>query len=98
MIKFEPGKKYTDEELAVYAGNYYSNELDCHYQLLVKDHGLVLSGTRCPDSQVDLLNSNHLVNDAILGQFIMTRNAKKAVTGFELQGPGLKHLRFVKLP
>jgi CubicO group peptidase (beta-lactamase class C family) len=98
MIKFEPAKKYTDDELQVYAGSYYSRELDCRYQLLVKDHSLILSGARYPDSPVDILNSNHLVNNTIFGQFIMTRNAKKAITGFELQSPGLSHLQFVKLP
>lgn len=98
MIKFEPGKKYTDQQLQAYTGNYYSDELDCHYRIVIKDHGLVLVSERNPDSPIDLLNSNHLVNGEVLGEFVVTRTANRAITGFVLQSPGVKLLQFKKQP
>jgi len=98
LTKYDFNKKYTDHELMAYSGSYYCPELECRYQILVRDHHLLLASSKYPDSPIDILNINNLKNDDILGHFSIIRGAGKTITGFEVNSTGLMNLRFVKLP
>jgi len=87
----------TDRQLAEYTGTYYCPELDCSYRISLKDHRLSLSNAKYNDSPLTLYGSDHLTCDFWwMNHLHIIRNAKNQITGFELNGNRVMHLRFVK--
>jgi hypothetical protein len=74
-------KKYekltpSDEILKTYTGTYYCPELDCSYGIVLKDHQLILTNAKYPDTRLTLLNSDHLQNNNWwMNHLMMLRNS-----------------------
>jgi CubicO group peptidase (beta-lactamase class C family) len=87
----------TDRQLTAYIGTYYCPELDCNYRIGLKDHHLFLSNAKYSDSPLVLYGDDHLLDNFwFMNHIHITRNAKKQITGFELNGNRVMHLKFVK--
>jgi CubicO group peptidase (beta-lactamase class C family) len=88
----------TDQQLIAYTGTYYCPELDCNYRIGLKDHRLFLSNAKYNDSPLMLYGDDHLVDDFWwMNHLHITRNTKNQITGFELNGNRVMHLKFVKM-
>jgi CubicO group peptidase (beta-lactamase class C family) len=86
-----------DQALQPYTGTYYSPELDCNYQIVLKDHQLYLTNAKYDDQKLTFAGSNDLLNDNWwMNHLVVTRNSKNAVTGFEVNSGRVMHLKFVK--
>ena len=96
-------KKYakvnpSDETLKTYTGTYYCPELDCSYGIILKDHQLILTNAKYPDTKLTLLNSDHLQNNNWwMNHLMMLRNSNDKIIGFEVNAGRLMHVRFNKL-
>jgi len=97
MNRYDLKRKYTDTELSAYTGAYYCDELDCRYEIVLRDHQLLLSCNKFPDTYINLWDADNLKNDALLGHFNILRNAAHAVTGFEINNGNLMRLYFQKI-
>jgi len=87
----------TDQQLAEYTGDYYCPELDCTYHIGLKDHRLLLSNAKYNDSPLTLYGSDHLISDFWwMNHIHILRNAENQITGFELNGNRVMHLKFAK--
>jgi hypothetical protein len=87
-----------DQQLIAYTGTYYCPELDCNYRIGLKDHRLFLSNAKYNDSPLTLYGDDHLVDDFWWMKHLhITRNTKYQITGFELNGNRVMHLKFVKI-
>lgn len=94
--KYDTAAK-TDRQLIAYSGVYYCPELDCNYRIGLKDHRLFLSNAKYNDSPLTVFGDDHLVaNFWWMNHLHITRNTKNQVTGFELNGNRVMHLKFVK--
>lgn len=85
----------TASELEPYAGKYYSQELDTTYAFAVKEGKLILQRKKFEDSSLTPGTVDSF-NDPELGTIKFTRDAKKAVTGFELNAGRVRHLKFAR--
>lgn len=93
-VAFTP-PQLTAAQLAEYAGNYYSEELDHTYKLEVTDGKLIYDGRANPSRQP----LEPTVRDAfILGgtQFEFSRDSQGKVTGFALHAGRIRNVTFVK--
>jgi len=98
-LQFEKydGSARTDRQLSAYVGTYYCPELDCNYRIGLKDHRLFLSNAKYSDSPLTLYGDDHLVDNFWwMNHLHITRNTKNQITGFELNGNRVMHLKFVK--
>ncbi len=96
LEKYDTATK-TDQQLIAYTGTYYSPELDCNYRIGLKDHRLFLSNAKYNDSPLVLYGDDHLVDEFWwMNHLHITRNTKNQITGFELNGDRVMHLKFVK--
>jgi CubicO group peptidase (beta-lactamase class C family) len=87
----------TDRQLIAYIGTYYCPELDCNYRIGLKDHRLFLCNAKYNDSPLTLYGDDHLVDDFWwMNHLHITRNPKNRITGFELNGNRVMHLKFIK--
>jgi CubicO group peptidase (beta-lactamase class C family) len=88
----------SDRLLAAYTGNYYCPELDCRYEIILKDHRLLLTNNKYTDAKIEVINNDHLRTDNWwISHLKMIRDNKNAVTGFEVNAGRIMHLKFVKL-
>ncbi|HLO82554.1 MAG TPA: serine hydrolase domain-containing protein [Chitinophagaceae bacterium] len=96
--KFQPGKIYSDEELKKYTGTYYSDELDCSYSIILKDHQLYLANPKYPDARLNLVGDDQM-NCGVwwMNNLVVQRGKKKEVTGFEVNNGRVLHLKFKKI-
>jgi CubicO group peptidase (beta-lactamase class C family) len=92
-------KPHVDDKLLMtYTGRYYCPELDCSYGITLKDHNLFLTNSKYNDVKLTLTGTNHLLNDYWwINHLVVTRNDKKQITGFEVDGQRVMHLRFNKM-
>jgi CubicO group peptidase (beta-lactamase class C family) len=96
LEKYDTAAK-TDRQLSAYTGTYYCPELDCNYRINLRDHHLVLSNAKYDDSPLRLYGDDHLTDDFWwMNHLHVIRNAKNQLTGFELNGNRVMHLKFVK--
>lgn len=87
----------TDQQLTAYTGTYYCPELDCNYRISLKDHHLVLSHAKYDDSPLRLYGDDHLTDDFWwMSHLHILRNTGNRITGFELNGNRVMHLKFNK--
>lgn len=95
--KYVPGKKYTDEQLKEYAGSYYSDELDCSYSIILKDHQLYLTHPKYNDTRLTL-NGDDQMGCGLwwMNNMIVQRGRKNEVIGFEVNNGRVLHLKFRK--
>jgi CubicO group peptidase (beta-lactamase class C family) len=87
-----------DKQLHVYTGTYYCPELDCKYNITLKDHHLVLTNNKYNDAKLTLAGSDHMLSDYWwMDHLMITRNTKKEITGFEVNSGRIMHLKFNKI-
>jgi len=87
----------TEQQLIAYTGTYYCPELDCNYRIGLMDHRLFLSNAKYNDSPLTLYGDDHLVDNFWwMNHLHILRNAKNRITGFELNGNRVMHMKFVK--
>lgn len=96
--KFQPGKVYTDEVLRKYTGTYYSDELDCSYSIILKDHQLFLTHPKYNDTRLTL-NGEDQMGCGLwwMNNMIVQRGNKNEVIGFEVNNGRVLHLKFRKI-
>ena len=98
FIKYQPTRQYSDEELQAYVGNYYSDELNSNYKIVLRDHRLYFTNSKYDDAKLTLLGTDHLQNNEYwwMGHVKMIRNKKGVITGFEVNDGRIMHLKFIK--
>jgi CubicO group peptidase (beta-lactamase class C family) len=90
--------KSTDEQLQAYVGRYYSKELDCSYNIVLKNHDLLLTNSKYSDSKIEVKGANHLLNDTWwMNHLQIIRNSKNNIEGFEVNSDRVQHLIFTKI-
>jgi hypothetical protein len=83
----------TKSELAAFAGQYRSEELDVEWNVgAAGDTALVLSRRRAPDQRMQPLYDNGF--SAGVGTMRFTRDDAGRVTGFLLSAGRIRHVRF----
>jgi len=97
LMKYDANAKPIDEQLQTYSGNYYCPELDCSYQIVLKDHRLVLTSNKYNDSPLKLYGDNNLTDDFWwMDNLVMLRDKKGRITGFEVNSGRIRHVLFKK--
>lgn len=97
LVKYNANEKTTDKQLLAYVGNYYCPELDCSYQIVLKNHHLLLTNSKYNDSPIILYGDDHLTNNLWwMDNLKVLRNNKDQITGFEVNSGRIKHLLFKK--
>jgi CubicO group peptidase (beta-lactamase class C family) len=84
----------TEAELAAFAGNYYSDELDVTYHLAVKDGRLTVSYRATPERAL----RPQATDTFRAGSLVLTfrRDASGTPAGFEVEAGRVQHMRFVR--
>ena len=97
LKKYTMDTSQTDEMLKLYTGTYYSPELDCKYNMVLKNHHLFLTSVKY-NSKLTFLNNDHLRDDYWwMGHLHILRDDKNNISGFEVNSEGIMHLRFNKI-
>jgi CubicO group peptidase (beta-lactamase class C family) len=97
LVKYRDLPK-TDEVLNKYAGTYYCPELEVHYTIFLKNHELFLGNIKYNDSKLKLTGSDHFDTDFWwMGHLVMLRDKKGSITGFEVNGGRVEHVKFDKI-
>lgn len=97
LVKYNADAKPTDEQLTSYTGNYYCPELDCSYQIVLKDHHLLLTNNKYNDTPLTLYGDNNLTNSFWwMDNLHILRNTKGQITGFEVNSGRIRHVLFKK--
>ena len=87
-----------DDVLTKYTGSYYCPELECYYNIFLKNHELYLGNIKYDDSKLMLTGSDHLdVNFWWMDHLVMLRDKKGQITGFEVNSGRVEHLKFNKV-
>ncbi len=81
--------------LAEYAGVYYSEELDTHYTVIVKDDKLVVRRRKFEDTALTPKAPDEFAA-ANAGTIKFTRDSQKRVAGFEINSGRVRRLRFTR--
>jgi hypothetical protein len=83
----------TSEELAAYAGDYVSTELDTWYRLAVKGGTLVAEHSRHMDTPLKPLQKDRFVN-SLLGRVVFERDPDGRINGLRASTGRVRNLRF----
>jgi CubicO group peptidase (beta-lactamase class C family) len=98
MIKFKADTTLTNKQMEPYVGVYHSPELDCKYEIVIKDQQLYLTNNKYNDAKLKLMGEDHLVNDFWwMSHLLIKRDAAKKITGFEVNDGRVMHLKFNKI-
>jgi hypothetical protein len=98
LRKYQPGRIYSDDELKKYTGTYYSEELDCRYSIVLKDHQLLLRNVKYDDERLTLVSENQMTAAPWwMNNLLIQRGRKNEVTGFEVNAGRVLHLKFRKI-
>jgi CubicO group peptidase (beta-lactamase class C family) len=98
LRKYKKETTQSDKTLKEYTGTYYCPELDCKYSIALKDHQLILTNAKYNDAKLTLIGNNHLTNDNWwINHFMIVRDAKNKITGFEVNSGRTMHLKFKKI-
>lgn len=90
--------KLTPAELKTYIGRYYSPELDCSYEIKLKDGSLILTNAKYEDMPVKLTTRDHMDTGFWwMEHSKIIRNSKQQIIGFEINCDRVEHLRFNKM-
>jgi hypothetical protein len=87
--------KPTPAQLTEYAGDYYSEELDTRYTVILKDDKLVIRRKKFEDAALNSTFTDAFSNPDFGGlRFI--RDSAKRVSGFEFNAGRVRNLQFSK--
>jgi CubicO group peptidase (beta-lactamase class C family) len=91
------------DELAQYAGRYYSPELDIYWGIEVGDNHLIAKRRKYVDSKLTPLFTDAFSDDwePLMGYpttylVVFERDERDAITGLRVSGTRVRHLRFIK--
>ncbi|HTE01569.1 MAG TPA: serine hydrolase domain-containing protein [Mucilaginibacter sp.] len=97
LVKYDTTAK-SDKQLATYTGTYHSDELDCNYRIVLKNHKLILTNAKYDDAPLRLYGDSQLGNDLWwMNNLELKRNSKNQVTGFEVNSGRIRHVWFRKI-
>jgi CubicO group peptidase (beta-lactamase class C family) len=98
MKKRDPFNTPTDKQLMAYTGKYYCSELDCTYGIILKDHQLMLTNAKYPDSPLVFYSEKRLVNNLDwMRSLDFTKSPKGKITGFDVNHNLVQDVRFEKI-
>lgn len=86
---------YTSEQLARFAGTYYSEEIDATYSISLQDDKLVLRRKNVDDTPLQLLFADTF-SSVGSGTLSFTRNNQNQISGFSVNTGRIRKLRFNK--
>ena len=92
--RVEPAS-YTSEQLARFAGTYYSEEIDSTYTISLQDNKLVLRRKNVDDAPLQLLFADTF-SSVGSGTLSFTRNNRNEISGFLVNTGRVRKLRFNK--
>ena len=93
--RVEPAS-YTSEQLAQFAGTYYSEEIDATYTISLQDKELVLRRKNVDDAPLQLLFADTFLSVGS-GTLSFTRNNQNHISGFLVSTGRVRKLRFNKM-
>lgn len=95
----EPVKpaSYMPQQLAEFAGQYYSPELDTTYHLIPQDDKLLFRTGNWGDFLLSPRFVDSFANPEEMGSLVFTRDRKSRVSGFLIKSGKVKNLRFDKI-
>jgi hypothetical protein len=88
----------TAEQLAEYAGAYYSDEIDSTYRVALKDGKLTLLRKKYPPLPLQAAFTDAFTTGALLGTIQFNRDQQQRVGGFTASGGRVRNFKFVKQP
>jgi len=88
----------TAEQLADYAGNYYSDEIDATYQIAVQEGKLTLLRKKFPPLSLQAVFADAFSSSGLIGTIRFTRDQQQRVTGFTANGGRVRNFMFVRKP
>jgi len=88
----------TVEQLAEYAGAYYSDEIDSTYRVAVEEGKLKLLRKKFPPVPLQPAFTDAFTTGSLLGTIKFTRDRQQHVIGFIASGGRIRNLRFEKQP
>lgn len=91
-----PPAKSSPSDLAEYAGDYYSDEIDSTYKITIKDGNLTLSRKKSIVLTPQPVFRDAFSTMSILGTVRFTRDAQNRVDGFKLSAGRIRSFKFVK--
>ena len=98
MRKLNPNNKPTDKQLLAYTGKYYCSELECTYGIELKDHQLVLTNTKYPDSPLVFYSPARMINTLDwIKSLDFTKDKHGKTTGIEINHKLVQDVRFEKI-
>ncbi len=98
LNKYTKDTAQSIEVLKKYTGTYYCPELETKYEMVLKEKQLYLTHFKYNDAKITLVGKDHLQNDHWwINHLMITRDAKKNITGFEVNSGRIMHLKFNKM-
>ncbi|MDT7602362.1 MAG: hypothetical protein QOF61_359 [Acidobacteriota bacterium] len=88
---------YTPQQLAEFAGQYRSVEVDATYSITPQDGGLMFRTGNWGDFLLSPRFVDSFENQAQMGSLVFTRDGKNRVSGFVIRSGKVKNLRFNKI-
>jgi hypothetical protein len=98
MRKIDPYNTPSDKQLMSYTGKYFCSELECTYGIMLKDHQLVLTNAKYPDSPLTFYSPTRMINTLDwMKSLDFTKNKKGKITGFDVNYNMVQDVRFEKI-
>jgi len=98
FVKLVRGLQLSDKELQAFTGTYFSHELQCSYQIILKDHQLFYTSNLYPDAKITLMGKDDLLSDYNFFSHVkILRNGASKIVGFEVSNEDTRNLKFGKV-
>jgi CubicO group peptidase (beta-lactamase class C family) len=98
FVKLVRGLQLSDKELQTYTGTFYSHELLCSYQIVLKDHQLFFTSNLYPDDKITLMGKDDLLSDYDFFSHVkILRTGGNKISGFEVSNQDTRNLKFDKI-
>ncbi|HTR30978.1 MAG TPA: serine hydrolase domain-containing protein [Puia sp.] len=95
LWRYDTAKSET--QLESYTGTYYCPELDCNYRVTLKDHHLFIASAKYNETPLMLFGDDNLgVDWWWMSGLKVVRDARKKITGFEVNSGRIRRLWFKK--
>ena len=86
----------TAEQLAEYAGGYYSDEIDSTYRIAVQEGKLTLLRKKFPPLPLQAAFVDGFTSGSLVGTILFTRDQQQRVSGFVASSGRVRNFKFVK--
>lgn len=86
------------EQLAEYAGAYYSDEIDSIYRVALQEGKLTLLRKKFPALSMQPVFADAFSSGSLLGTIRFTRDQQQRVTGFIASGGRVRNFKFTRQP